>query len=117
MDSAEPAAFPGADSGERTFHLVTEHVDPVLTPFGFASGLTGVAARSGQVTYCRGFVDSEDGGCVDLVVDLNAFPEWRVVDVRYWGFPADRCHLWFDRDAALQDQLIGLAQSLPRQLT
>ena len=115
MDPAQPAALP--EGGWRELDLVTEHLDPVLTPLGFASGQTGVGACSGQVIFCRGVVDSADGDCVDLVVDLSSAPEWRVVAVRYWGFPADRWHLDFDRNAVLLDQLLGLAECLRRQLT
>jgi hypothetical protein len=117
MDPAEPTALPDGELRHPTLDLVTEQLDPVLTPLGFASGQTGLGAGSGQVIFCRGAVDSVDGDCVDLVVDLNAAPEWRVVDVLYWGFTADRWRLDFDRDAALLDQLIELAQSLPRQLS
>jgi hypothetical protein len=117
VEPAQPAGLPDAASGGSTLDLVTEQLDPVLEPLGFAPGQAGVGADSGQVIFCRGAVDSPDGNCVDLVVDLGGVPAWRVVDVRYWGFPADRWHLAFDRDAALRDQLTELAQSLPRQLT
>jgi hypothetical protein len=33
------------------------------------------------------------------VVDLEAMPEWRITDVRYWGYPSDRWHLAFDPTA------------------
>jgi hypothetical protein len=80
------------------------------------------------VIFCRGDAHSTDGDCVDLVVDLELAvdlepcpdlepsPDWRITDVRYWGFPSHRWHLGFDADAALADQLTGLAQSLPSQL-
>jgi hypothetical protein len=68
------------------------------------------------VIFCRGEVDSVDGGCVDLVVDVEAGPEWHITDVRYWGFPSDRWHLDFDRGAPLADQLAGLARTLPTVL-
>lgn len=67
--------------------------------------------------FCRGFVDSTDGGCVDLVVDLEAMPDWRITDVRYWGYPSDRWHLAFDRDSDLPAQLSGLARALPDELS
>jgi hypothetical protein len=91
-------------------------LDPVLTALGFAPGQSGTAGSRAQVIFCRGLVDSTDGGCVDLVVDLEAAPAWRVADVRYWGYTSDRWHLTFDRDGTLADQLSGLAQTLPHQL-
>jgi hypothetical protein len=53
---------------------------------------------------------------VDLVVDLEATPDWQIIDVRYWGFPSDRWHLDLDRSARLADQLADLAQTLPSEL-
>jgi hypothetical protein len=91
-------------------------LDPVLVPLGFASGQIGGVRDRAQVIFCRGEIDSPDGGCVDLVVDLQVRPDWQVTDVRYWGFPSDRWHLDFDRDARLADQLASLAQILPREL-
>ena len=96
--------------------LVSEALDPVLVPLGFAPGQVGADSERGGVTFCRGEIGSPDGGCVDLVVDLEATPDWRIVDVRYWGFPSDRWHLAFDRDARLADQLAALAQTLPTDL-
>ena len=73
-------------------------------------------AERGQVIFCRGETDSPDGACVDLVVEVEATPDWRITDVRYWGYPSDRWHLDFDRDASLTDQVAGLAHSLPSTL-
>ena len=92
-------------------------LDPILTPLGFEPGSLGVSEGHGSVTFCRGLVDSTDGGCVDLVVDLEAMPEWRITDVRYWGFPSDRWHLAFDPDSDLPAQLSGLARTLPNELS
>jgi hypothetical protein len=92
-------------------------LDPVLSPLGFAAGQVGVTAGQGQVIFCRGSVDSVDGGCVDLVVDLRAAPDWRVTDVRYWGYPSERWHLAFDRDGDLGAQLSQLARTLPADLS
>lgn len=66
--------------------------------------------------FCRGLVDSADEGCVDLVVDLDACPDWRIIDVRYWGYPSDRWHLAFDPDRDLPAQLSGLARTLLDEL-
>jgi hypothetical protein len=96
--------------------LVTEILDPVLVPLGFAPGQVGDVGEPRQVIFCRGEIDSPDGGCVDLVVDVEATPDWQITDVRYWGFPSDRWHLDFDRGAHLADQLAGLAQILPSEL-
>jgi hypothetical protein len=92
-------------------------LDPVLTPLGFAPGQPGAADGRGQVIFCRGLTDSVDGACVDLVVDLAAMPDWRITDVRYWGYPTDRFHLPFDRDGDLAAQLAALARTLPTDLT
>ena len=96
--------------------LVTEILDPVLVPLGFAPGQVGVVAERGQVIFCRGRIDSAADGCVDLVVEVEATPDWQITDVRYWGYPTDRWHLDFDRGARLADQLAGLAQSLASEL-
>jgi hypothetical protein len=92
-------------------------LDPVLTPFGFAPGQPGASGGHGQVVFCRGYVGGSDGGCVDLVVDLGATPEWRITDVRYWGYPSERWHLAFDRDGDLVAQLAGLTRTLPDELS
>ena len=92
-------------------------LDPILTPLGFAAGQTGASGGHGQVIFCRGFFDSTDGGCVDLVVELEAMPDWRITDVRYWGYPSDRWHLAFDPDSDLSGQLSGLARTLPDELS
>jgi hypothetical protein len=96
--------------------LVTEVLDLVLVPLGFAPGQVGVVEARGQVIFCRGDIDSADGGCVDLVVEVEATPDWQITDVRYWGFPNERWHLDFDRGVHLADQLAGLAQILPSEL-
>lgn len=111
---AAPGVSPG--SGHGGPDLVPEILDPVLVPLGFAPGQVGVVEKRGQVIFCRGEIASSDDGCVDLVVEVEATPDWRVTDVRYWGFPSDRWHLGFDRDARLADQLAGLARILPREL-
>ena len=112
------AAFP-IDERELPPSLIADVLDPVLIPLGFAAGQSGGADGSGQVIFCRGRpaepVDGDDG-CVDLVLDLAAEPEWRIVDVRYWGFPADRWRLAFERDAPLIEQLSALSRTLPSQL-
>ena len=91
-------------------------LDPILTTLGFAPGQLGSADKRAQVIFCRGQVDSIDGACVDLVVDLEATPDWHVVDVRYWGFPSERWHLTFDEQGDLAAQLAGLARTLPDAL-
>jgi hypothetical protein len=96
--------------------LVREVLDPILGPLGFAAGQGGVHGDRSQVIFCRGETDSPDGGCLDLVVDLEATPAWHISDVRYWGFPSERWHLGFDRAASLTDQLAGLGLTLPVEL-
>ena len=88
-------------------------LDPVLVPLGFAQGQLGASERHAQVIFYRGDAGSSDGGCIDLVVDLEADPVWRITDVRYWGFPAERWHLEFPRDSDLTNQLAMLARTLP----
>jgi hypothetical protein len=92
-------------------------LDPVLVPLGFAPAQSGASGRRAQVIFCRGLVDGIDDGCVDLVIDLAAAPDWRIEDVRYWGFTSDRWHLGFDAAAELADQLEQLARTLPDQLS
>jgi hypothetical protein len=95
---------------------VAEALDPVLVPLGFAPGQAGAADGHGQVIFCRGDIGSIDGACVDLVVDLEAKPDWRITDVRYWGSPSDRWHLTFDATSELIVQLTSLAPTLPDEL-
>lgn len=116
MGTMPSASHPDAAPSNSALDLVTESLDPVLVPLGFAPGQSGAADGHGQVTFCRGDMDSADDACVDLVVDLEDSFGWHVVDVRYWGFPSDRWHLNFDRDAVLREQLSRLAQTLPHQL-
>ena len=106
-----------ASPHDRELDQVAAVLDPTLTRLGFAAGQTGASDGHGQVVFCRGLVDSTDGGCVDLVVDLRATPSWRITDVRYWGYPSDRWHLAFDRDADLPAQLSELARTLPIELS
>jgi hypothetical protein len=61
----EPAAIPSR-SGQASPDLVTEILDPVLVPLGFAPGQVGDVGEPRQVIFCRGEIDSADGGCVDL---------------------------------------------------
>lgn len=96
--------------------VVSSTLDPVLSPLGFAPGQLGVSGMHAQAIFCHGFEGSVDGGCVDLVVDLEATPTWRIADVRYWGYPADQWHLAFLRDGDLAAQLAQLAHTLPTDL-
>jgi hypothetical protein len=97
---------------------LTAVLDPILTELGFAPGQAGASGDRGRVIFCRGDVDSRDGGCVDLVIDLQATTRgWRIVDVRYDGYFADRMHLPFDLDSDLPTQLSRLARTLPSQLS
>jgi hypothetical protein len=88
-------------------------LDPVLLPLGFAAAQAGWSEDRGHVIFCRGDAGSPDGGCIDLVVDLVAAPAWRISEVRYWGFTADRWQLPFEADADLATQLDDLARTLP----
>lgn len=112
-----PRAVHSAGDDTSGVEPVARILDPVLGPLGFAPGQPGVAEGEGQVIFCRGGTHSPDGGCVDLVVDLAALPDWQVVDVRYWGFSSDRWHLEFAPNAPLLDQLNDLARTLPGRLT
>jgi hypothetical protein len=108
---------PHPDPSDPALEGVAAALDPILTELGFAPGQAGAADGHGQVIFCRGLVHSVDDGCVDLVVDLEATPEWRITDVRYWGYPSDRWHLAFDRDTDLAAQLRALEHSLPDELS
>ena len=116
MDTMPWAPHPGAERSNRALDLVTQILDQVLVPLGFAPGQVGTSGGRGQVIFCRGEVECADDGCADLVLDVEATPHWHIADVRYWEFPADRWHLEFDRDGVLLDQLSGLSQTLPGQL-
>ncbi len=91
-------------------------LDPVLAPLGFVAGQAGAADGRGQVIFCRGDIGSSHDGCVDLVVDLEASPGWRITDVRYWGYPSEQWHLMFDAEGELDAQLTGLVHTLPGEL-
>jgi len=110
-----PSPFSANDRSSEIVEVAAV-LDPVLVPLEFAPAQASASGTQGQVIYCRGLWDSTDGGCVALVIDLVADPEWRIADVRYWGFTSDRWHLAFDRRAALSGQLADLAQNLSRQL-
>lgn len=100
------------------FDDVATALDPVLVPLGFAAAQAGATESSGQVIFCRGDVDGVEDGCVDLVIDVERHDDdWRIVDVRYWGFTSDRWHLPFERDTTLALQLSDLARTLPGQLS
>ena len=116
MDAVPWAAHPLPPLDPQILAVSTV-LDPVLAPLGFAPGQGGASDRTGQVIFCRGFVDSDDGGCIDLVVELEAAPAWRVTGVRYWGFPEDRWRLPFLHHADLADQLADLARTLPEILS
>ena len=101
---------------DNALDRVAAVLDPILTPLGFAAGQTGASEGHGQVIFCRGVFDSTDGGCVDLVIDLEAKPDWCITDVRYWGYPSDRWHLAFGPASDLPAQLSGLTRTLPQEL-
>ena len=111
-------ATPGLDStlqgpDPTVERLVREILDPVLIPLGFAPAQMG----HDQAIFCRGQIHSTDGGCVDLVLDLDPSAAWHITDVRYWGFPSERWHLELRREAALPDQLTELARTLPAAMS
>lgn len=103
-------------SPDPVLDVVSSSLDPVLSPLGFAPGQIGASGPHAQAVFCRGFEGSADGGCIDLVVDLEAAPTWRITDVRYWGYPAERWHLPFLREGDLGAQLEQLARTLPTDL-
>lgn len=111
-----PSSRTPSRSGDGGPDVVAESLNPVLERLGFAPGQIGVVGERGQVTFCRGEIDSAGDGCVDLVIEVEATPDWQITDVRYWGFPSERWHIGFDRGARLADQLAGLAQILPNEL-
>ena len=110
-----PARFP-LPPRDPLVGLVAAKLDPVLVPLGFAAGQTGESAAHAQVIFCRGLTDTIDGGCVDLVLDLDASPRWHVTAVRYDGFPSDRCHMAVPAAPDLEGQLATLARTLARDL-
>ena len=78
---------------------------------------TRPSSRRRAAEWTAEFVDSTDGACVDLVVDLEAMPDWRITGVRYWGYPSDRWHLPFDPHSDLPTQLSGLVRTLPDEFS
>jgi hypothetical protein len=115
-DRPMPFASSPLPPDDAALALVATVLDPVLVPLGFAPGQAGTSGSQGQVIFCRGFEDSLDEGCVDLVIDLCATPEWQITDVRFWGFPAERWHLRFQPDDDLATQLGELVRTLPIDL-
>lgn len=109
------AAYPLPPHGPA-LDLVAAVLDPVLTPLGFAPGSVAASEGHGQVIYCRGVEGSVDGGCLDLVVELEPLPDWRITDVRYWGYPSERWRLPFLPGANLAMQLAHLARTLAHEL-
>ena len=101
----------GDQSVPTRIERVAEVLDPILVPLGFAPGQAGAHQGRGQVIFC-----STDGDCIDLAIDVEAAPDWQIVDVRYWGFPSERWHLDFVAGADLAHQLDHLARSLPAAL-
>ena len=51
--------------------VVADVFDPVLSPLGFACGQLGSSELETSVIFCRGAVDSDDGACIDLIIDLH----------------------------------------------
>lgn len=116
-DRVVPFASYPVPPRDEVLARVSAVLDPVLAPLGFAPGQVGADDGHAQVVFCRGRTDDDDDGeCVDLVVDLVASPDWRISDVRYWGFPSDRWHLLFDVAGDLERQLAGLSRALPGEL-
>src|SRR6187431_3108900 len=105
MEAVPFAPYP-VPPHDPAIDAVAEVLDPVLVPLGFAAGQTCASGDQASVTFCRGLEYSTDDACVDLVVDL-----------RYWGFPAERWHLTFPPDGDLATQLAALAGTLADQLT
>lgn len=101
---------------DPTLDKVADVLDPVLTPLGFARGQLGSSESEASVIFCRGDDGSNDGACVDLVIDLRPHPVWRITDVRYWGFPSERWHLAFPANGDLRAQLDVLSRTLPTEL-
>ena len=109
---------PSPHSPDAELQLVASRLDPVLVPLGFAPGQLGGDVGTAQVIFCRGYLGADDDeGCVDLVIDLERKPDWRISDVRYWGFELDRFHLGFDRESELSTQLEELRRTLPQTLS
>jgi hypothetical protein len=101
---------------DPALHRVAEVLDPILTPMGFTAGQLGSADLQAQVLYCRGLIDSLDGYCVDLAVDLHKCTTWLITDVRYYGFEGDRMHLSLRAEPDLESQLSQLARTIAGEL-
>jgi len=79
---------------------------------GFAAGQLGSSGSDAEVIYCRGLIDSRDGSCGDLVVDLQKGTTWRIIDVRYYGFDGEPMHLSVPAEPHLTAQLEQLARTI-----
>lgn len=106
------AVNPDAHDRSDEIEVIGRVLDPALTPLDFAPAQPGTNGDEGQVIFCRGLFDSIDGGCIDLVLDVEAVPEWHIVTVRYDGFDDD-LFLEIDRSADLDEQVADLARRLP----
>lgn len=60
MDTMPWAPHPGAERSNRALDSVTQILDPLLVPLGFASGQVGITGGRGQIIFCRGEVNSAD---------------------------------------------------------
>jgi hypothetical protein len=109
------ASFP-VPSADPVLDRITEVLDPVLVPLMFARGQIGASGAQGQVIYCSGLIDSLDGSCVDLVVELESTPDWLITDVRYAGFPSARMHLTVPSAPDLEGQLAALVTTVVTEL-
>jgi hypothetical protein len=98
------AAYP-LPPHDPTLDRVAQVLDPILMPMSFAAGQLGSSESEAQVIYCRGLIDSIDGSCVDLVVDLQKEAAWRITDVRYYGFESEPMHLGVPAAPHLDAQL------------
>lgn len=93
-------------------NLVSAILNPVLLPLGFAPGQEGTSRVGGGVLFCRA---DNSGGCDDLILDLAAGDGWRIVDVRYDGYPSQSWSPNYE-GTSLAEQLHNLAQTLPSAL-
>jgi len=114
-------------SGADVVGTITRAVDPVLAPFGFASGQGGLHGGpvslvpgeplprvDGQLIWCRAFPDGAPG-CEDVVMNLVSDPWWHVSVVRDWDLPDGGWTHEYGDDTPLAVQLEQVVRDLRRR--
>lgn len=101
-----------SDETSGPFTRVTEVLDPILTPLGFAPGQRSDSEKATQVIYCRAH-SVGDRRSVDVVIDVCDSGSWRISRVSIDDGPDQMVrHLRLEQDADLLTQLDRLASTI-----